>query len=106
MLTNLIFILDKLKWDEKPTGRDFRRYIGEWWRVNCRVKNNTDVSAKLWKGKSPGREIKADGRKLKNTDNVFNLTDIDESDVGDYYCRTFNKSKDVGKIKIETGGLR
>ena len=97
-------ILDKFEWLRAADDRALKRFSTEWMTFDCQVKNYPNVIVQLRQGdKLPGIQRIADGRKLKNNGNVFNLTNITYSDEGMYYCVACRKSKKVCGIRIRTG---
>ena len=78
-------------------------YRGEWLKVDCRVKNYPiNVTASLRQSKLLDERV-ADGRKLKREGNVFNLTNITSSDIGDYYCEVCNQEIKMKNLEILRG---
>ena len=101
-----MLFLDKLEWMKAADDRTLKRFSGEWWIADCRVKNYPDINVELRQRHQRSEEQRVvDGRKLKNDGNVFNLTDINYSDEGMYFCTACGKSKEVTGIRIRTGAL-
>lgn len=100
---NAFLFLEKIKWNNTPD--DYKLYRGEWLEVDCRVKNYPiNVTARL--GQNNLFDVRvADGRKLKREGNVFNLTNITSSDIGNYYCEVCNQKILMRELDIIRGTL-
>ena len=75
------------------------RYQGEWCKMDCRVKNR-NVNATLWKSDKPKRKITVDGKRLKMSDNIFNITNLTSADTGYYHCEVCGISQTRGELEV------
>jgi hypothetical protein len=80
-----------------------KRYPGESWTVDCRVKN-IDVNVTLWQ-KTPNRKMIVDGTNLRMKNNTFIFVNISSfaAHRSLYYCEACGKRKFVGGFEITIG---
>ena len=77
-----------VKWDGSHNNYIWS-IVGEWRVVNCRVNNNNQANATLWRQDGDTeKKIEIDEKRIKTVSkNKFNFTSVMPSDMGKYYCK-------------------
>ena len=78
-----------------------RCLVGEWSVIDCRVNNNDNVHATLWFNRE---KLTIDGERIKMiSKNMFNITNLQLRDKGNYYCKACSQTKSLATINVKEG---